>query len=76
MFEIAERIKRFFIVLVVVIVAVSCLENPAETEDDFTANNLKLTKTILGSSNTIGKYRMITFDLKDGSQLADRQRSR
>ncbi|MFH1850917.1 MAG: SUMF1/EgtB/PvdO family nonheme iron enzyme [Candidatus Neomarinimicrobiota bacterium] len=68
MFAIIDNYKTFFIVLLLVFISMSCSKNPAEIQntpqDNFTANNLSITEIIVGSSNTTGKYRMITFDIK------------
>jgi len=59
-----DSVKRLAMVVLFVGTAISCSRNPEDAPDGFTANNLTITNTIVGSANTLGQYRMITFDIR------------
>jgi formylglycine-generating enzyme required for sulfatase activity len=62
-----ENSKRFSIITLFLFISISCSRNPVEnqeTDQNITvSNNLTITDIIVGSSNTTGNYRMITFEL-------------
>lgn len=63
MITIIENSKKTVLFVLALFIGIACTKDHEETMDSF-ANNLKITGVVIGGSNTDGKFRMITFDIK------------
>ena len=63
-----QSVMNIFLVVLSSTMSLSCSENPSKPLDapldGFTTADLAITNTNVGSANTSGKYRMISFDIQ------------